>query len=50
MQSFSMSCDASMIKGTPSEFHPWVLSLVTWIDGFSQPGILYAAQPWTNKK
>ena len=38
MQSFSMSCDASMIKGTPSEFHPCVLPLATWIDGFSQPG------------
>ena len=38
MQSFSMSCDLAMIKGTPSEFHSWVLPLATWIDGFSQLG------------
>ena len=38
IQSFSMSCDSSMIRAHLSEFHLWVLPLVTWIDGFSQPG------------
>ena len=38
MQSFSMSCDSSMIRAHLPEFHLWVLPLVTWIDGFSQLG------------
>ncbi len=38
MQSFSMSCDSSMIRAHLPEFHLWVLLLVTWIDGFSQLG------------
>ncbi len=38
MQSFSMSCDSSMIRAHLPEFHLWVLPLVFWIDGFSQLG------------
>ena len=38
MQSFSMSCDSSMIRAHLSEFHLWVLPLVFWIDEFSQSG------------
>ena len=38
MQSFSMSCDSSMIRAHLPEFHLWVLPLVFWIDGFSQSG------------
>ena len=38
MQSFSMSCDSSMIRAHLPEFKLWVLPLVFWIDGFSQSG------------
>ena len=33
-----------------SEFHLWVLPLVTWIDGFHRLKSLHAAQSWINKK
>ena len=38
MQSFSMSCDSSMIRAHLPEFKLCLLPLVTWINGFSQPG------------
>ena len=34
MQSFSMSCDSSMIRAHLPEFKLWLLPLVTWINGF----------------
>ncbi len=37
IQSFSMSCDSSMIKGTPPGFSSLGSAARNWIDGFSQP-------------